>query len=65
MVTNSQLLPIGPMARFLRVPSKWLRGEAENGRVPCLRAGKSFLFNPEAVEAALVERARQPFREGF
>jgi hypothetical protein len=53
------LLPVGPMARFLRVPVTWLRAEAEAGRVPCLRAGKVLLFNPSAVEQALAVRAAE------
>jgi len=52
------LLPIGPMARRLHVTVAWLRAEAEANRVPCLRAGQAFLFSPEAVEQALVERAK-------
>jgi hypothetical protein len=51
------VLPLGPMARFLRVPVCWLRAEAEAGRVPCLRSGKVLLFNPPAVEKALAARA--------
>jgi hypothetical protein len=54
-----RLLPVGPMARRLRVPVGWLRAEAEAGRVPCLRAGRVLLFEPETVEGVLVERARQ------
>ena len=46
------------MARWLRVPVKWLAGEADAGRVPCIRAGKTFLFDPDAVEAVLLKRAR-------
>ena len=53
------LLPLGPMARRLRVTSAWLRAEADAGRVPCLRAGKRFLFAPEAVEHVLAARAAQ------
>ena len=52
-----KLLPVGPMARRLRVPVKWLRDEADAGRVPHLKAGKAVLFAPEAVEKALLERA--------
>jgi hypothetical protein len=59
-----KLSPVGPMARLLRVPVAWLRQEAEAGRVPFLRCGKVFLFNPEAVEAVLVERASGACREG-
>lgn len=56
---EKRLLQTGPMARRLRVPAKWLRDEAEAGRVPALRAGKVFLFDAEAVETVLRERARQ------
>ena len=59
MLTASKLLPLGPMARRLRVPSKWLRAEAEADRVPCLKAGKAILFDADAVEQALLERARK------
>jgi excisionase family DNA binding protein len=45
------------MARLLRVSVSWLRAEAEAGRVPSLRAGRTFLFNPEAVEKVLAARA--------
>jgi hypothetical protein len=41
------------------VPFRWLRAEAEAGRIPCLRADKQFLCDFAAVEAALLERARQ------
>lgn len=58
MITKPKLLPAGPMARYLRVPVKWLREEAEAGRVPCLKADKVFLFDPDAVESALADRAR-------
>jgi hypothetical protein len=60
MSTAPQLVPINVAARWLRVPARWLRGEAEAGRVPALRAGNQFLCDPGAVEAALLERARQP-----
>jgi hypothetical protein len=51
--------PVGPMARLQRVPVRWLRGEAEAGRVPCLKADRAILFDPDAVEQVLLERARQ------
>ena len=58
MITTSRLLPIGPMARRLRVSVRWLRSEAEAGRVPHLKADRAILFDPDAVESALLERAR-------
>jgi hypothetical protein len=63
MIINSKLLPVGPMARRLRVPVKWLRAEAEAGRVPHLKADKAILFDPDAVESVLLERARQNGKE--
>ncbi len=56
-MTHATLLPLGPMARRLRVTTGWLRAEADAGRVPCLRAGTRYLFAPDAVERVLAERA--------
>lgn len=58
----SDLLLLGQMARRLGVEAEWLRQEAEAGRVPCLRAGKRFLFNSFAVQDALAARASFPSR---
>jgi hypothetical protein len=63
MFTTSRIVPLNIMARRLRVPLSWLRAEAEAGRVPCLRAGNRYLCDPDAVEATLLERARQPGRQ--
>jgi hypothetical protein len=60
MSTASPLVPLRLAARWLRVPLKWLRAEAEAGRIPCLRADSQFLCDPAAVETALLERARRP-----
>lgn len=58
MMTQSRLLPVGPMARRLRVPVKWLHQEAEAGRVPCLKAHETLLFDADTVERVLLQRAR-------
>lgn len=55
--THSQLVPLGPMARQLRVTSEWLRLEADAGRVPCLVAGTRYLFAAKVVEKVLADRA--------
>jgi hypothetical protein len=60
MEPEPRLLPLNVVARQLRVPFRWLRAEAEASRIPALRAGKQFLCDAAAVEAALLERARQP-----
>ena len=57
--THASLLPLGPMAQRLRVTAAWLRAEADAGRVRCLRAGKRYLFAPEAVERILAARAAE------
>lgn len=54
-----RLLPTGPMARRLRVPVRWLRAEAEAGRIPHVKAETVFLFDPETVERVLLERAQK------
>jgi hypothetical protein len=53
------LLPLNRLAARLRLPSKWLRAEAEAGRIPCLRVGRRLLFNADAVGRALAEQAGQ------
>ena len=48
----------------LGVPSAWLRNEAHAGRVPHLRIGRRLLFNVQAVELALLQRASEAAQEG-
>lgn len=49
----SDLLSLPRAARACGVSSQWLKAEAEAGRVPCLKAGKRYLFNVVAVQEAL------------
>jgi hypothetical protein len=58
------IVPIAFLARKLRVPLKWLRSEAENGRIPHIKAGKNILVNPKAVERVLAERAKKLEHQG-
>lgn len=53
----SELLNLGQLARRLRVSQAWLRGEADAGRLPCLKADKRYLFNASAVQEALATKA--------
>jgi len=57
---ETKLIPLGIMARRLHVTCAWLRSEAEAGRIPALNAAGRLLFQPEAVERVLSERAAQP-----
>ena len=45
--------------RHLGVSLRWLEAEVRAGRVPCLRIGRRMVFSAEAVEAVLLDRARQ------
>lgn len=53
----NDLLSLSRMARRIGVTQKWLRDQADAGEVPCLKAGKRYLFNPVAVQDALAARA--------
>ena len=48
------------MARRLCVTLRWLRAEAEAGRVPCIHAEQQLLFDADVVERVLLERAGKP-----
>jgi hypothetical protein len=53
-----ELLPLARAARRIGVTAVWLKGEADAGRVPYLRAGPRYLFHLAALTSALAERAR-------
>ena len=52
------LVPVRSMARRLCVERDWLHAELEAGRLPGVRAGKTFLVCPAAIMRVLVERAK-------
>lgn len=56
---DKKLNTLGELSERMNIPMAWLRREADAGRIPCLRAGRRRLFNPEAVERALAEKAAQ------
>jgi hypothetical protein len=59
------LLPLRRMAARLGVPSRWLREQAELGKVPGLRAGDRWLFDPDVAAPAVRAMASVPeAREG-
>lgn len=53
----SELLHLSVAARRIGVTKKWLKAEATAGRVPCLRAGTSFLFDEATLKESLRTRA--------
>ena len=54
------LLSLSRMARRLGVTQQWLRDQADAGKIPCLKAGNRFLFNPDAVIEFLAAAASLP-----
>jgi hypothetical protein len=48
---------LNQLSRRLKLPARWVRREAEAGRLPCLKVGDTFLFSPRAVDEALLKQA--------
>ena len=59
MTPTELILPLPRMARRIGVTQKWLKAEAEAGRIPCVRAERRYLFSPLAVEEKLAALASQ------
>lgn len=58
-----KLISVKALARWLKVDADWIQSESEAGRLPHVRAGRDYLFDPDRVEQILLERAQQ-FKEG-
>lgn len=54
-----KLLTEARMASRLGVKTAWLRSEAAAGRLPHVKAGNLYLFDPKTVERVLLERAQE------
>jgi len=48
-----QYINLKELSRATRLPAAWLRREADAGRLPCIKAGRVRMFDPETVKAAL------------
>lgn len=62
-MNDKTFIPVSRMAHALGVSERWLRDEAEAGRVPHIRVGRRLMFNEQLVEQALLERAQANARE--
>lgn len=60
----NDLLSLSRMARRLGVTQQWLRNQADAGKIPCLKAGKRYLFNPVAVQESLAAKAARTRQGG-
>lgn len=52
-----ELLSLPRMARRAGVTQQWLREQADAGAVPCLKAGRRYIFSSTAVMEALAALA--------
>ncbi|QDU95187.1 hypothetical protein Pla8534_29990 [Lignipirellula cremea] len=59
-----ELLSLSRLARRLGVTQQWLRSQADAGNLPCLIAGKRYLFSLAAVETALAAKAAETRQGG-
>ncbi len=57
MEHEPHILTLPELARELRLPERWLKAEADAGRIPHFRAGNKYRFNLTAVETTLAKRA--------
>lgn len=53
MSSEGKIMSLRRMASHLGVPSKWLREQAELGKIPGLRAGDRWLFAPDVAFTAV------------
>jgi len=51
--------PLHVTARLLGLPESWVRAEAVAGRLPHIRVGRRLMFDFEAVERTLLDRAQR------
>lgn len=59
-----ELLSLSRMARRLGITQRWLRGQADAGKLPCLKADNRYLFNPIAVQESLAAKAARTRQGG-
>lgn len=56
---QDRLVDLHDLAEVLDLPLRWLKTEAEQGRIPCLKVSREYRFNLIAVRDALLERAAE------
>lgn len=56
---QDRLVDLHDLAELLDLPLRWLKTEAEQGRIPCLKVNREYRFNAIAVRDALFERAAE------
>lgn len=54
---ETDLVSLARLSGQLGISFSWLKREALHGRIPCLRAGRQYLFNLTAVRRAIAGQA--------
>lgn len=54
---QDRLVDLHDLAELLDLPLRWLKTEAEQGRIPCLKVNREYRFNAIAVQQTLFQRA--------
>ena len=58
-VAQDRLVDLHDLAELLDLPLRWLKVEAEQGRIPSLKVNREYRFNAIAVRDALFKRASE------
>lgn len=61
---STEFITLKQLARTTGLPEAWLRREADARRLPCIRAGRVRMFDPEAVRQALEKLQEQKGENG-
>lgn len=56
---QDRLVDLHDLAELLDLPLRWLKTEAEQGRIPSLKVNREYRFNAIAVRDALFKRAAE------
>ncbi|OXU13930.1 MerR family transcriptional regulator [Sedimentisphaera salicampi] len=60
-----KLKNINQIANELDLPLSWIKEQVEAGKIPCLRIGRKYKFELEAVKASLAQAAAEVRQKRF
>ena len=61
---DAKLLTLNELSERTGLPAAWLRREAEARRLPCIHAGRRWMFDLSAVMKGLAERQESEVSRG-
>ena len=63
MLKRHDVLTVGEVAELLRIPRSSVYKLAQDGRIPCQKAGRQWRFSARAIETWLAAGAGHPIAE--